>query len=351
MLLRTLILLALPLAAQQDRVVGAVESVNAETKEIAIHTDAGKTVRAKLAGNARLVRIEPGEKDLNKAAPVEFSTLAVGDRVIARGALSEDSLTANMVVVMTKSSIAGQHAKEQAEWKKRSLGGVVVSVDADAHEVRMKARNGGPDLKEWTVAVPDAAVLKRYAEGSVKYEDATPAPLAAIQTGDQIRVLGQRDDTQTKVTAEQIVSGSFQTLGGEISSVKIDAGEITMKDLQTKKPVVIRLSAESNIRRMPSFGGGGGGGGYGGGMRPAGGGGGPSRRPDLAQVVDRLPAATLGDLKPGDAVIVSVAKSSGGKPVTAITLVTGMDFLLRASAAQVSQTLGNWNTEMSMPGQ
>jgi hypothetical protein len=406
LLILTIFVAGMLLAQKADRVMGAVESVDAAGGALTIKTDDGKQVHAKLDAKARVLRVEPGEKDFSKAQPMEFSAVGVGDRVIARGALSEQegTLAANMLVVMSKSAIADKNSKEQAEWRKNGLRGVVKSVDASAHEIHISARGSGTDVKDWTVTLPPSAVLKRYASNSVKFSDATVEPLDAIEAGDQIRVLGERDDAQSKVAAQQVVSGSFRTIGGEVVSVKADLGEVTLKDVQTKKNVVIRLTADTNIRRMPNFGGmrpGGGapggaaagapggapGGGAPGGPAPGGapaggspggapGGGGNAawgggnaawrgggaggaggtggmagRTPDLAQMVDRLPKSTLAELQPGDAVIIAVAREKDNKPASVITLVAGVDFLLRESAAQVNRTLGNWNTEMSMPGQ
>lgn len=352
------------LAQPQERVVGAVETVNADAGDLTIHTDAGKVMPAHIGPTCRLLRVEPGEKDLSKAAPMEFSAVAAGDRVIARGVVAEDKMTVTTLVVMSKSALAEKNAKEQAEWRMKGVRGVVKAVNAGSNEIQIATGSNGT-AKEWTVSVPAAAVLRRYAEGSVKFSDSQVAPLSAIETGDQIRVLGTKDEAASKIVAEQVISGSFRTLGGEVVSIKADSGEITMKDVQTKKPVVIRLTADTKIRKMPNFAGGGammrpGGMGGGGMQRPGGGAGlqagaagrmGGGRTPDLAQMVERLPAASLADVKPGDAVIISVATSSTGAAPSAITLVAGVDFLLRASASEVSQTLGNWNTEMSMPGQ
>lgn len=351
------------LAQQKEQVVGAVETVNAAAGELTIRTDAGKTLAAHLAANCRLMRVEPGEKDLSKATPMELSAVSVGDRLIARGVPADDKLSVTTMVVMSKSALAEKNAREQAEWRTKGVRGVVKTVNASAHELTVSTGRDAT-AKDWTVSVPESAVLRRYAEGSVKFSDSKIAPLSDIETGDQVRILGTKDEAASKIVAEQVVSGSFRTMGGEVVSIKADSGEMTMKDVQTKKPVVIRMTADTKIHRMPGFGAGGGGmmmrpGGMGGGgMRQGGGmqaGGaarmGGARTPDLGQMIDRLPVATLADVKPGDAVIVSVAKSSGGGAPSAISLIAGVDFLLRASAAEVSQTLGNWNTEMSMPGQ
>ena len=58
--------------------------------------------------NARLLRIEPGQKTLAGASPFSLSDLQTGDRVMARGAANADgkSLDANMLVAIKGADIA-----------------------------------------------------------------------------------------------------------------------------------------------------------------------------------------------------------------------------------------------------
>jgi len=74
--------------------------------------------------------------------------------------------------------------------------------------------------------------------------------------------------------------------------------------------------------------------GRGGGGPPAGGRGGGQRSAgaDLAQMIPRLPKATLADLKPGAAVmIVASEPTPGSNTVTAVTLLSGVEPILTAS--------------------
>jgi hypothetical protein len=63
--------------------------------------------------------------------------------------------------------------------------------------------------------------------------------------------------------------------------------------------------------------------------------GGPSgaanRAGDFQQLIARMPAATLSDLQKGDAVMIVATAGSGKDPVTVITLLGGVDAILRAS--------------------
>jgi hypothetical protein len=79
-------------------------------------------------------------------------------------------------------------------------------------------------------------------------------------------------------------------------------------------------------------------GGQGGGAQRAGG-------FDMQQLLSRAPAAKLGDLKKGDAVMVVATEDSTGD--TAITLMAGVEPLLQAPAA--SQNLLNWSLNSGAP--
>ena len=52
-------------------------------------------------------------------------------------------------------------------------------------------------------------MLKRYAPGSVRFDQAQPAPIAAIQPGDQLWARGTKNADGSAIAADGIVSGSF----------------------------------------------------------------------------------------------------------------------------------------------
>ena len=75
----------------------------------------------------------------------------------------------------------------------------------------------------------------------------------------------------------------------------------------------------------------------GGGMRGGGGGG------DIGQMLDRLPAMPLAELKVGDAIMVSTTQGSDPGRVTAITLLAGVEPLLTASPTATRDIMSGWN--------
>lgn len=342
--------------APPDRVMGVVSGVTADSREISLRTDAGAVYGAVAADGAQVLRIAPGERDMSKAEKIRLGEIGVGDRMLIRGEVSAATRTivAKTLVVMSRASITARQSKEQEDWKTRSVAGMVKKVETGRREITLAARGGGGPggpPKEWTIASAPEVKYMRYSDDSVKFADAKPSEFKAVQVGDQLRVVGAKDEAASKVTAESIVFGSFRTVAGEIRSVNHETREVTITDLQSKKPLTISIAEEVNLRKMPQMPGmmmGGGG------MRPGGGGPPPGimgggGMPDMQRMIERLPVSTVADLKQGDAVIVSVARGSDESHVKAITFVAGMDFLLRASPAALGQMVAGWNLEMGMP--
>ena len=83
-------------------------------------------------------------------------------------------------------------------------------------------------------------------------------------------------------------------------------------------------------------------GGLGSGARPAGGPGGGGG--DLEQMIERMPALNLAELKAGDALIISSTVGAEADKITAITLLAGVEpILTSAPKGRQGMVLGNWN--------
>ena len=64
-----------------------------------------------------------------------------------------------------------------------------------------------------------------------------------------------------------------------------------------------------------------------------------SRGGDLNQMLARLPAATLGDLQKGEAVMIVSTQGSAAQPPAVITLLAGVEPILTAAPARAVQSL------------
>ena len=65
--------------------------------------------------------------------------------------------------------------------------------------------------------------------------------------------------------------------------------------------------------------------------------------PDFQQLLNRVPAVTLADLHKGDAVLIVSTEGSTSAGGTVITLVSGVDPILRASPSSTAMILAPWS--------
>lgn len=394
------LVLGVAIAQQPARtnLVGAVQAIDPANGQITLHTDDGKTVKITPHAGARFLRLPPGEKSLSNATPITAGDIGPGDRVLARGELSDDktALAASTLVVMTKADIAKKQQADQAEWRKRGIGGLVTAVNAQGGEITINTRTA-EGLKPLVIVAGANTMVSRYAPDSVKFADAKPSKIADIKPGDQVRALGTKSEDGTRYTAEEVVSGSFRNVAATVISIDPAANTMKVMDLAVKKPLVVHVNADSIMRKLPEpvarmiamrasggasgsgdaagarggqrppaapgAAGGAAGGGPGGTSAPAapgapGGAGSPggagmrSRGGDMQQMLEHMPAIKLEDLKAGDAIIVSSTEGTDPGQVTAITLVAGVEPILTAApgGSQRARMLGSWNLDMDMGG-
>src|SRR6266568_3226754 len=356
------------------RPVGTIKSISGNT--ITLTTDAGTDVTVQIQDATKLVRITPGQKDLKDATPIQLADVQPGDRVLVRGKLADDgkSVVAASLIAMKKADIAEKQTREREEWQRNGLGGLVNRVDAATGTISVSLPAVG-EKKTVAVHLSKDTVLRRYASDSVKFDDAKPAPLDQIKPGDQLRARGTRSADGDEFTAQEVVSGTFRNIAGIISALDASAGTITVQDLVSKKPILVRITAESQLRKLPlpvaqqiavrlkgtssdapstvptsraagsaanseqsakpsgpppsgSRPDGSGG-------RPGGGGG----SPDLQQTISRIPPATLAALQKGDAVMVVATEGGPNGVPTVITLLGGVEPILEASPQSSPSTI------------
>lgn len=362
-------------AAARTRVIGVVTEAHASGATV--KTDTGDVYSVVFLPETRFQKVAPGEKDLSKAQTISASDLAQGDRVLARGTASADqkTLTAQSVILMSARDIAQKNEKERAEWMHRGVGGLVVSSDPAAKEIKIRIPSMFGQQHLMTVVAKDTTTFRRYAPDSVRFSDAKPSTLAELEPGDQLRALGDKNEDGTRLVADEVVSGSFRTAAGTVTALDPASGEVQIKELGTGKPLTIKVTSEASLRRLPQLPfagpGGPGQGGTGGGVRsgqppqgaPAGGppGAGMHRGgPDIQQMIERMPAISINDIKPGETIIVSSTRGADPNRMTAVTLLAGADALIAMSQAATArsqgqrpaaggQSMGDWNLgDMSM---
>jgi hypothetical protein len=374
------------------KAIGAVVSI--EPTGFTLQTDSGTRLAVLLPNTATLLRVEPNQKDLKSATRISAGDISVGDRVSVRGHISDDqkTLLATAAIVMSKADIAKKQEAERADWQRRGVGGLVGSVDPATGTITVSTTVFGT-VKKVAIHTTKDTILRRYAADSVKFDDAKPAPLSQINPGDQLRARGTRSQDSGEFAAEEIVWGTFRNIAGTVSSIDASQNTISVMDLKTKKPVLVKFTTDSQLRKLPPQmaqmiamrlkagaagapaagasatsgappaappGGFGAGGASPPGARPAGtppsgggpgGGGRPGGAPDLQQILSRMPPATLADLQKGEAVMIVATEGTASGAVTAITLLGGVEAILTSSpSASQAMFMTPWSLGGGAPG-
>src|SRR5713226_513277 len=128
-----------PSSSQSVRQVGVVVVVDPASRLITIKTDAGPQMNIAFEQGTSFLRVSPGASNLENAAFISASDLAVGDRILARGrAADARSFVATSILIMSKADIVKKHAAERAEWERRGVGGVIIALNPSSTEITIK---------------------------------------------------------------------------------------------------------------------------------------------------------------------------------------------------------------------
>lgn len=355
-----------------------------------VSVDAGKIVLQTKDGSLDVIlsektqykRVPPENPVLSAAVASSLSDIGTGDKVVVTGIMPEDkkSLPARTVYLMTKSDISQKHTMESQRWATRGISGRVTSIDQLAKQIKVEVR-GLMNTTTVVLTPKDNAVYKRYAPNSVKYSEAANSNLLEIQPGDMLRAVGDRGADGATFTAEEVLTGAFQTVAGTVKSVDAEKNEIVVTDLQSQKDITIELGSASVLKKFPEefatrmaqFQGGPGAGmrpGAGGGRRPegapqgggqprpergqavaGGGGSGGQRAGGIDEMIERFPNITAADLNVGEMIAVSSSKNHTPDRIKAIKLLAGVEPFVKAAQMQAAASGGRQVTQsLNIPG-
>lgn len=383
-------------AKPSEHVLGTVSAVDSAASTITVKEDGTGTEKVIRLGETRtLLKVSPGAKDLKGATRITPADLAAGDRVDIRGSkLDTDpsGIAARSLVLMSSRELQQAHQAEASAWQ-RSLSGTVTAIDAGTKTLALSVRS--PEGPKVVQVDASSASFTRYSPEHPK--SANASQLSEIQTGDQVRIIPTKPVDESAgsgpVAAQKIYSGTFKTFAGTIASVTPDGKGLVLKDLSSKSNVTVLVSDDSNLHKLPPM------------MatilarrfnpdykpaqatssseatpagsrppsgtsgpapssesprpagrtdvpedsRPAGMRGGRMANGDLSQMLDRLPKIGLGDLKPGDAVIVSGSPSSGNGGLLATSVIAGVEPIFQAAPSgsnRQAQSLADWGSSL-----
>ena len=351
-----------PRAGSIARRIGSIKAITGGN--IRLTPDSGPEVNVTVDPTTQILRVAPGERNLKNATRLQFEDLQVGDRILVAGkpGSASNSIAASSVVVMKHSDVEARQQHDLEDWQKRGLGGLVHAVEPASGTITISI-SGFTGNQTVIVHTSKDTVIRRYAPDSVKFDDAKLSTLEEIKPGDQLRARGNRSDDGSELTAGEIVSGTFRNIVGTINSVDASTGTLSVQDLLTKKPLQVKVAAESQLRKLPvpaaqqiarrlkgtpgtetnrgSASSAPGASGSEGDME------GRSRSrgaPDFQQMLGRMPAASLRDLQKGDAVMIVSTEGRAFSGGTVITLLSGVEPILQAApSASQAAMLTPWS--------
>jgi len=324
--------------SKADSIIGDVVEINAANSTAKIKTEAGALFTIKSDDNTACLRIPAGEKTLTKAVPIKFADMAVGDRLLVHGTKGDSQFLAQRIIVLTKNDIEKKRERELEDWQRRGIGGIIREVNPQTAEVTLELRSAAVGGR--VMVATSGADFRRYESESLRFEDARPSGFGELKVGDQLRALGDKSADGHFFKAEKIVSGVFKTIGVAVTEIDLQKNEIKATTLDQKKPVVISITNDSTLRRIPPP------------VAQAiaqkalanktapgsstqkGPAASTDQNIDVQQVIESLPKIAVADLKAGDVLAVTSAVGKDDTRMTAIKLVAGVDLVLKALAPQ-----------------
>jgi hypothetical protein len=342
--------------SKPDRLIGEVSAIELSIGQLLLKTDTGESVVVKVSPQTSCLLVAPGETTLDKADRISLQVIGIGDRVFVIGQVAEDrkAMSARQLIVMARAELAEQRERDRADWRRRGITGTIAAVNPNTKEITLLTSSPAGD-KTITVMGYEAVRYRRYAPGSIKFSDAKPGSFAELRVGDQLRARGEKSNDGLRFKPEEIVSGTFRSIGGTIISINAETREIKVQEIQAQQPVAVAIAQDLLVRRLPEdmvrritrrM--------RAGGARP----GASEKRPanvadepDWQETIEQLPALAVADLKPGDRVIITSTGGAQPERVTAIGLFTGVDALLKLLQERQSAQHGSGgNQDLGLPG-
>ena len=306
-------------SGEQKAILGTVTGFRIASLEFAVKPDDGKATFVKCGPQTQVIRVPPGERDLEKGQPAQLTDVAIGDRILVSyvSGLSD----ARRIVLVAAGDIARRNEAARLDWQ-RGVSGVVVAKSGG--EITLQAPAG-------TVTVTGKTKVRRYAPDSVRFADAERSSVDEIAVGDQLQARGNKSADGANLAAEEIVFGTFLTKIGAVKEVDSDGRWIRVEDLTTKTPLTVKLTADSRIRKLPdvhqmmekmtqeAHGG------SAEGQTPG--------RAEIGKMMEQLPLCSVDDLKPGGTVIITSTRGRNPVEVTAIRVLANVDSLIQMAMA------------------
>lgn len=290
-----------------SRVIGTITEIDSSNKCVTIQTASKNSVKVCSNETSSFYQMPINETSLAKAKKINFETIKTGDKSYAKGKVSSDlkTMPAEYIVIIEASEIEEKLKVDQEKWKKFGKTGFVKSIDAANKTIVVQTNSQSPEETLTIDVSPNTVKFLRYPPGKAKFNDAVSSSFTDIKVGDLLKVLLQNNSASNSNIAETVISGYFRTIGGTISAVNYEQGEIQVKDITSKETVTIKFDSTNPIKKMspdltnlmiaqttskkasPTPG-----------------------TPDVNEIIEKLPATPLSELKKGDMLIISCSADS-----------------------------------------
>ncbi len=240
--------LEIKLALPPENLIGEVVSIDPASGKMVVQTDSKTPVTVIFNDKTIFRRVKPGETSLANAETINVSDIKPGDRVLVPS-FSAESAPVRQIVVMARAAIEQTRSDETERRRARTTVGRITAVDAAKREITVQTRGRG-SAETVVVTAPENARLLRYAPDSLKASDAVAGSFAALQVGDQVRVLGDRSPDGARITAEEVLFGSVSRAIGIVTEVNAARGEVVVKNDLTGQTVTVKTGKNTTLRRI-----------------------------------------------------------------------------------------------------
>ncbi|HWN09259.1 MAG TPA: hypothetical protein VNO50_08335 [Pyrinomonadaceae bacterium] len=234
----------------QQHLIGEVTAIDPTANLITIKTDAGGSVIVAVNADTKYRRLPPGQNNLATSETITSADVKVGDRVLVPGGVSlAGGAAARQVIVMAREAVAARREQQRDDWRTRGVNGRVVAIDPAKKEITIESRSR-EGVQSLTVVTGANTRVRRYAPGSIRPDDAVAGTFADIRVGDQLRALGNREES--RMTAEEVISGSVTRMMGTVEKIDTSRNEVVVKDSQSGKSIIVALLPKTTLRRVPA---------------------------------------------------------------------------------------------------
>jgi hypothetical protein len=322
-------------------IIGVITEISLESKRMIVKSDTGGDLAISLDKGTIYRRLPIGEKSIAGAVLIEPSEIHPTDRILVQCAVSEDGKTimARQLVIMSQADLLKRQQVDREAWRVRGIAGQIIALNPEAREISTRplagSRSASPVI---IIAKGEKIVFRRYAPDSVSFSDARPGSFEELKVGDQFRALGEKHSDGVRFIAEEIVSGSFRSIGAIVNRVDAGSNKIETTDIQTRKPLTVLVKENSTLRRLPpdlskNF-------------TPD-----KETNANLQDALERASILKLDELKAGERILITSTKGSDPARVTAITVVAGLDGFLKQVEQRVATSGKPGNTlDVGLPG-